>query len=868
MIAWWIGIISTYIFWLSAAIAGQEGSRLETLDQYTRLQIPITSGTTFRILSGKSGEVTLMLDRVAAGALEALAKLTDSRVREVRVKAVGLDKAEITVFFLDAATESFAYQQENKLILDLWHGAPVKANLAKPVDATLPASVKRVAGKVKNPGKGPHGQANAERKLPAVAAVEPLRIGHEIFQKFLLPMPELVVIAKDGGIDLPPKFDLESRWKFSEGDKQTEEGSAFEFAKRLFAAKKYGLSLKTIEIMLRDHPESPNAGELNFLRALAYKKMGEATKADFLKERSEKMLEELAARRDKSGQPLPFERLIVLYFAQKELQAQNWLQAIQHLENVVAGTKPNDPDFPYVQMLLAETYSKLNQPRRAERLYRFLTEKFPDHTLAKEAYYRIADLLALEKNYFRVIDEGEAAIQAYPAYEKSRPEVLFHIGEACFWLGQYAKAEKYLRRFTEKASAQTSASLAWVRLGEIEEVHHGNIAAAREDYLRAKNGYPFSRGDLVATVRLARIDLPNEMQPGFVVRNLKELLQDKTVEWELRRMAELTLADYLIITGEVEESIEIASTGMAHTDGIVYGLYERAYEKGLFHHLSQLTHDKKYSLALALYGRERKWLEQYGPDTFLIVSEIYRALGLYSSANKLMARYSTELARQARSPASVSGVIQFASSKAANSFASGAYAEALRELADRQDALSSYMRAISHFHLGHKREAYGAAEHALPLVKAARANFTDAMIENLSEVLIDWDNSEHDFRHMETDVAAASALCAKDNELLFFAAADALWYQKRHREAAEAYKTALEKFPSGIRSDRGRYNLGMSLVALGKHNDAVKLLTELRNSGQNVWSESARQELELIEWERKYSSVLRTLPPSGLGIAN
>jgi len=57
-------------------------------------------------------------------------------------------------------------------------------------------------------------------------------------------------------------------------------------------------------------------------------------------------------------------------------------------------------------------------------------------------------------------------------------------------------------------------------------------------------------------------------------------------------------------------------------------------------------------------------------------------------------------------------------------------------------------------------------------------------------------------------------------------------------------------------------------VALGKREEAVKLMTELKNSGQSVWAESAKQELQLIEWERKYSSILRTLPPSGLGIAN
>lgn len=156
----------------------------------------------------------------------------------------------------------------------------------------------------------------------------------------------------------------------------------------------------------------------------------------------------------------------------------------------------------------------------------------------------------------------------------------------------------------------------------------------------------------------------------------------------------------------------------------------------------------------------------------------------------------------------------------------------------------------------------------MTLVKTAKGELSDEEIENFADVLIERDETERDFPRMEREVAELRAICAKENERLLFAAADALWYQKRHKDAEKAYRAALEKFPSGIRSDRGRYNLGMSLLALGRRDEAVKLMTDLRNSGQSVWSESANQELQLIEWERKYSSVLRTLPPSGLGIAN
>lgn len=862
-LAWWLGLGAICFLSLSAVVSGQEAPRLETLDQYTRIQIPVSSGSGFRMLSGKAGEVTVVVERVASGVLESLPSLADSRVKQVSVKRLGLDKAEVTVRFNDPQTESFAYNQGNNLVLDLWKGAAPAARVT-----ALPKEVKRAA-KSKPARKATLGSeraiASAKPAAPAVPAVEPLKTDRDLFQHFLLPMPELTIVARDGGIDLPPRFELEERWTFQKGDKDTEEGKGFEFAKKLFKAKKYGLCLKTIEIVLREHPGNEYAAEIEFLRALAYRKLGETTKADFLVDRSEKMLQELAARRNEEGEALPFARLIVLHFAKDKLAQENWLAALQHLEYVSSVTPTKSPDFPYVQMMLAEVYGKVDQPRRAERLYRFLTEKFSRHPLAKEAYYRIADLLALEKNYARVTEEGEAALHTYPDFEKSRSEVLFHVGEAYFWLGQYGKSEKYFRRFTEISSAQTNASLAWVRIGEIEEVSHGNIPAARAAYLRAKNGYPFSKGDLVATVRLARIDLPTEKDPKFVVRTLQELLTDKTVEWDLKRMAELTFADYLLLTGETERAISIASAGMAQTDGAVYELYKRAYEKGLFTRLSQFVSSKKFGDALALYERDKKWLEGYGPETFREISEAYRGLGLYGSANKLMMRYSSEAAMGTRVPSSA---IQVNREKAANSYARGDYGDTITALGDLRDPRSSYLRALSLFRLGRKAEAYAATERVLPELKAVRSEFTDAEIEDLGEILIERDNGERDFPRMEREVAELRGLCAKDNERLTFASADALWYQKRHKEAEKAYREALTKFPAGIRSDRARYNLGMSLLAQGKRDEAVKLMTELRNSGQSVWSDSAKQELELIEWERKYSSVLKTLPPSGLGIAN
>lgn len=837
--------------------------KFQSLEQYTRIQIPSANGSTYSLVSGKDGEASIILDRIRPSALDPLLSSSDARVKSISINQLATDKVEIKVNFKEPGTEAFAYLQGGTLVVDLWKQPTPEKNTVTAIAQKSAKKAPKLESKVGSPNAPD--RAIASLKEPVIAPVKPLSRESDLFQRFMLPMPELNIKAKNGGFDLPPAAEIESLWKFSPGQKSTEEGKAFEFAKKLYREKKYGLALKTIEISERDFPESPYGDELKFLEALCYRKLGEVTNTESLSSKSELMFEELGSKKDSNGNPLKFHRAIRLYFAQKEFNKENWLQAIQHLEYVASSAPDSDLDLPFVHLMLAEAYTKVNQPRRAERVYRYLTEKYPKHIVAQESRYRIADLLSVEKNYNRVIEEGEAALAAYPAYEKTRSEVLFHMGEASFWLGQYARAEKYFRRFTDISSAQTNSALAWVRIGEIEEVAKRDIAAARISYFRAKNGYPFSQGDLVATVRLARIDLATEKEPAFIVKTLEGMLADKTIDSDLRRMAELTLFEYLLLTKDVDKAVALAKSGMAQTDGTAYEAYKNAYMKSLFFKVESHNQAKEYGDSLALYDREKKWLDSYGPETFKVMADAYRGLGLYGTSNDLMARFAKE-SQAGRGLASKAKEQILSIARGKNSFDRGAYVEALQALPIGSDAEINAMRAIAEFRLGRKREAYSDAEKAM--VGAKKQKLPDATLADLAEILIDRSAVERDFLRMERVVAEARKLMDKEDERLAFAAADALWYQKKHPAALKAYMSALETFSKGERAERARYNMGMSYISIGKHDDAVKLLTALRDSGESVWSESAKQELELMEWEKKYSSVLRTLPPSGLGIMN
>lgn len=852
-------IVGTFIFSLHAAAA--EAPKFQSLDQYTRIQIPASPSSSFRLVNGSGNEATVVVDRVKPGTLDNLSSWTDGRVKAVNASQLGLDKVELKVSFQQPGTESFAYLQGGTLVVDLWKQASSAAEKpAVKLAQELPKKVKTAPART---------LASAVKAAPKAApAVPPLNREDDIFQRFILPMPALQIDAKGEGFSLPPKGEISDLWIFPKADSKKEGAKSYEFAKQLFEEKKYGLAIKTVEIIRRDEPKSDYLDQLAFLEALCYHRLGEAAHNESLSAKAEKMFEELGNRRDDKGNPLPFHAAIRLYFAQKEFNKGNWLQAISHLEYVNGAYPKGDAKLPFIQIMLAESYVKVNQPRRAERLYRYLSEHYPRHVLGKEARYRIADLLALERNYNRVTEEGQEAINTYPDYERNRAEVLFQMGEANFWLNKLGASEKYFRRFTEISSGQTNNALAWVRIGEIQEIAKGDLKAARESYMKAKNGYPFSQGDLVATVRLARIDLPNEKEPAFIVKSLSEMLADKSIDGDLKRMAELTLGDYLLLTGEVDRAINLARDGLAQTEGTTYEAFKGDYMNALFAKLQGLNKEKKFADALALYDRERKWFDQHGAESYRAVADTYRGLGLYATSNELMEKYARD-ARGGRGLASRAREEALSLAKAKNSFARGAYAETLSHLSvEEEDGEVLAMRAVSEFRLGRKREAYRSAEKAL--AEAAKEKLGDATLSDVAEILIDRGMTERDFPRMESDIASVRKLMEKGDERLAFAYGDALWYQKKHQEAVKAYQAALEGFPKAgnERAERARYNMGMSLISLGNHEEAVKQLTQLRDSGQSVWAESAKQELELMNWEKKYSSVLRTLPPSGLGITN
>ena len=854
-------------FYFSGLTYGATMPALQSFDQYSRIQIPVANASSFRLVSGlKTGEgdaAELTLEKVSLDALTSLNAISDSRVKRVIVKPMGADSALVRIILNEPKIESFAYLQSNPsvIVLDLWPG---KAGEVKPV------AQKVTARKIASAPPSNHKKlAKPEKKLePEVVRVEPLTRERDLFQKFVLPMPPLLISKDSDGYELPPSLDIESHWKFQKGDNELPDGLAFNLAQRLFQQGKYGLVAKTIEIALRDTPNSKYKDEMGLLNAFSYKKLGENNEEPVLWRRAEVMMAELAAKKNEEGNSVPFQRLIKKYFGFKAYEQKDWLKAIDQLEFVASGLK--DKEFPYIQAVLAEAYIQVNEPRRAERIYRYLLEHYPKHLIAKESAYRIADLLAVERNFQRMVEAGEAALSRYPEFEKNRSETIFNLGEASFWLKNYRRAEKYFKKYTEIASAQPNAALAFVRLGEISEIESKDLVKAHDYYLQAKNGYPFSLGDKIALVRLARLDVHVEKEPEFIVKRLGEILEAKDLDWDLRRMADLVYVDYLVNTGLVDEAVAIARRGMRENEGVVYEAYKRMLCRTLFEKFKKLNSEKYFSEALAFYEREKRWLDESGAESMRELSISYKGLGLYDTSNLYLKKYAAAVASKAegnRSIASLSGKAALNLTQAKNSFARGSYGDALQVLPEVQAAEVFYMRSVCEQKLGRKNVSLKNAEIALRL-NAREKTLSDNEIEVLSETIMAHNFEERNFAKMEKDLEIAKSQTKAKSETIDFSLADAIWLQRRHEEAVKEYKKVVEDFPKSNRVERARYREGLSLIGLKKHSEAVSVLTDLKDSAKGVWADSASRELELLEWEKKYSNVLRTLPPSGLGIEN
>ncbi len=828
---------------------------LETSASFSRLVIPVNAKSRFSVKE-ESGQVVLKLED---NPRPAEVKVTsDQRIKKINLLHSGSTTQEIGLMLEDSSLDYFAYYQPSppSIVIDIW---PKKAEAkSAEIGSRVPAEVKKPIAK------------------PAVAKKineKPLSLKDNFFFQIPIIVPNFVYSGDS--FDTSKERNISGGWNWTKPDNNIPGATNFSLAQKLFERKQYALCIKTIEFARRDYPAGKYSDEMDFLEALAYREMGLAEKDQFLTTKSEEKLQELMLRESREGGYLPFSSKIRIFFASEAYRNERWLDAVSHFEFITTGKNAEkEQDYTGIVMAMAEAYFQLRQYRRVERIYRSLDGKEATKSMIPEAAYRLGNIHAHEKALKKADKAFRDALRKYPEHEAIRVEAYFNLAEVNFGMGDFKKSEEYFLKFLELHPSNTLAGLALVRMGEISELLRKDTNKASEYYLSAINRFPFSLADTLGRLRRARLNVKTEKDIDFQIGSISDVIKSEPIPEEVKRIAHETLIGYLMQSERFEEAAKSSEEGMSITSGVGYEIMKRLYVDALRMQVQQLNKKMAYDQLLALYKQKTEWLEKIGPELYKELAEAYRGLGIYETSNQFLARYAEETRNSVhgRNPSSLERAQdQIALNRAKGEYLQGRFGSLLETLDGFDDIASLRLKVKALLKLNRNNEAKAMSEILFQKVlstKSSNKKARDEAIIDATEARIVLANERKDYADLESGLQRAIAQLSSRNERFEVMLGDALWFQEKHRPAISAYRKSLEFAKSDERIARANYRMAMSQIAVGEKMEAVNILTKIRSGSQNIWSESARRELELIEWEKKYSVIIGDLPPMGLGIKN
>lgn len=866
-----LGRMMKYFYWLLAVtttlsfgIADAKNSRqvqLESNNTYTRIILPLRRNTSFQVSEEiRHNSIQVELDSYYAIATNEL----NNEFQDRRVKSISLEKGEtgnakFTIKTNSLDTKHFVYFRPNppSLVVDIWHAY-------KNAQKSKVKVQRKVAAKPKE-------KKQNNSKVDFV--VKPLNFKNSIFYEFPSELPEFVYDGANFSTEKEP--DPGAGWKWRKADRKKPGGTNFSLAAKLYERRQFALAIKAVEFARRDYPTSPYHLEMTYLEALAYRELAKVTKNESFFNLATEKLKELVLKQNKEGEYPPFSMKIRMFFAAEAFQQHRWLDAISEFEYVTSfgGREISTDDQEYAAILtaMAKSYLELRQFRRAERLLRNIDQKYAHTDLGHEALYRLGASLSYEKAYKKAIQAYHKALNKYPKLDKKFPDTYYRLAINYYQLGMYEKSKSAFEEFVKRHPSNTLAGLALVRLGEIAEAKSGNLNLARKYYVKAMERFPYTTSSKLAQTRLARLDIHREQDLDFTRSQLTKIVKDEHEALTIRTLARGVLINYALKAKDLEQAIEQSKKGMADLSGKFYTYFKNLYVKSLHMKWKSLVQANQYTKALNYYEKNRKWLDNIGDDKLFQLGEIFSGLGLYNTSYKYLEMFAeSKTSKDGRYPSSKRLNRKLQSLKANSEFRSGDYKVAENLFADDTSIEGLAKRVESLQKLNRLTEAKQLALNSFEKFKSnsqhiPEATFNKSMIIFGNAVLV-----YHEKRKELEPKEQFLAKFLKENKSLddsfLYEYADVLWSQRKFVKSVAEYKKALTDYPDSIRASRAKYRLGLAYIEVGDRKSAVKILTDLTSSSQNIWAESAKRELELIAWEDKYSFILGDSKPSGLDI--
>jgi len=376
-----------------------------------------------------------------------------------------------------------------------------------------------------------------------------------------------------------------------------------------------------------------------FLRAYAfYKSVKKDDFAELLK--AERLFQDALVSYPKSSL-LPF-GYAAIGMIQKRL---NNLSAAEGYFNIVKQGYLVYPGLAEVLYYLADIYDQKGYQDKALRYYKQVFEDTVENNYISDAGIGYGKALFNKRQYLDSLKVLNYVVRIDPRKVYASYELLFHIGNANFEVGQSKAARQTLTRVLNLFPEIEGRDIILSKIGDTYGMEN-NYEKAVKIYELVRQKFPDSEGYIASSIGIARY-----LKTDKEKIDIYKMIKTKFPENKFARIAMMRLAEIYQAGGEYEKCIkEIEDLLSTHPRGLRYEavkLMQRAYE-ALFK--SQLNKDE-YTKVLNRYELEHTRIDRMGSRKIaLSVGLAYLQAKLYEeSFNHLINAYK-QYKRSSRSP--------------------------------------------------------------------------------------------------------------------------------------------------------------------------------------------------------------------------
>ncbi|MBF0593724.1 MAG: tetratricopeptide repeat protein [Candidatus Omnitrophica bacterium] len=244
-------------------------------------------------------------------------------------------------------------------------------------------------------------------------------------------------------------FLLLAAFSFSAGAAETNEKELFVVAQRAFEDGFYDVSLRYVDQLFKDFPQTSKTVEAHLLEGQCY-----FFKKQYLKAFG--VFQELVKRGE-------YKDVSLFWLGETYLKVGDSAKAQEQYRQIIDGF-PNSLYAPQAYYSLGWSYFEKAKYDAARELFAKLVELFPSNNLSEDASFKLGECDYNGAKYEGAVFQFNKYIATYP-HSSRLAEAYFNIGESYYFLEQYDKSADYYEKARASATDPKTALSAMVSRG-------------------------------------------------------------------------------------------------------------------------------------------------------------------------------------------------------------------------------------------------------------------------------------------------------------------------------------------------------------------------------------------------------------------